>query len=102
LKQLRELLGFTQKEAAMIFDVDANTWARWERGQLGMHPGHVKLIRRVQARALRSRDKYWVLHSMSENLIHEAIARQGRSERDERAEWRAALKRMRRRRAIEY
>lgn len=33
LKRLRERLKITQSEAARLVGVDANSWARWERGE---------------------------------------------------------------------
>ena len=44
LKALRERLGLSQAEAAALVRVSANTWARWERGEMKPSPGHQALI----------------------------------------------------------
>ena len=48
LVELRESLGLTQREAALLLEVANNTWARWERGELGVHPERARKIRRLQ------------------------------------------------------
>ena len=48
LVELREALGLTQREAALLFEVAVNTWARWERGELGVHPERARQMRRLQ------------------------------------------------------
>jgi transcriptional regulator with XRE-family HTH domain len=48
LVQLRESLGLTQREAALLLEVAVNTWARWERGELGVHPERARQVRRLQ------------------------------------------------------
>jgi transcriptional regulator with XRE-family HTH domain len=45
---LRQSLGLTQREAAMLLEVAVNTWARWERGELGVHPERARQVRRLQ------------------------------------------------------
>ena len=48
LVELRESLGLTQREAAVLLEVAVNTWARWERGELGVHPERARQMRRLQ------------------------------------------------------
>jgi transcriptional regulator with XRE-family HTH domain len=38
LRAWRQRVGVTQAEAAEVAGVSVNTWARWERGALGIHP----------------------------------------------------------------
>jgi len=42
LKELRKSLQITQVEAARRFGVSANTWARWERGEIS--PGSKNFV----------------------------------------------------------
>ena len=48
LVKLRQSLGLTQREAALLLEVTVNTWARWERGELGVHPERARQVRRLQ------------------------------------------------------
>jgi transcriptional regulator with XRE-family HTH domain len=49
LVDLRRALGaLTQAEAAQLLRVTANTWARWERGDLQLHPARAHQLRRLQ------------------------------------------------------
>jgi len=49
LVDLRRALGaLTQAEAAQLLGVTANTWARWERGDLQLHPARAHQLRRLQ------------------------------------------------------
>jgi transcriptional regulator with XRE-family HTH domain len=48
LVDLRQSLGLTQREAALLLEVTVNTWARWERGELGVHPERARQVRRLQ------------------------------------------------------
>jgi DNA-binding transcriptional MerR regulator len=49
LVELRRALGaLTQAEAAQLLGVTANTWARWERGGLQLHPARGHQLRRLQ------------------------------------------------------
>ena len=48
LAELRHSLGLTQREAALLLEVTVNTWARWERGELGVHPERARQVRRLQ------------------------------------------------------
>jgi transcriptional regulator with XRE-family HTH domain len=48
LVDLRRALGaLTQAEAAQLLGVTANTWARWERGELQVHPARGHQLRRL-------------------------------------------------------
>lgn len=47
LVELRQSLGLTQREAALLLDVTVNTWARWERSELGVHPERARQVRRL-------------------------------------------------------
>jgi transcriptional regulator with XRE-family HTH domain len=45
----RHSLGaLTQAEAAQLLGVTPNTWARWERGDLHVHPARAHQLRRLQ------------------------------------------------------
>jgi transcriptional regulator with XRE-family HTH domain len=49
LANLRRSLGdLTQAEAARLLNVTTNTWARWERGALRVHPARADQMRRLQ------------------------------------------------------
>jgi transcriptional regulator with XRE-family HTH domain len=43
----RALGGLTQAEAAQLLEVTANTWARWERGELHLHPARAQQLHRL-------------------------------------------------------
>jgi transcriptional regulator with XRE-family HTH domain len=47
---LRRALGdLTQAEAAQLLHVTANTWSRWERGDMQLHPDRAhQLLHRLQ------------------------------------------------------
>jgi transcriptional regulator with XRE-family HTH domain len=47
LAELRRSLCLTQREAALLLAVALNTWARWERGELGVHPERARQLRRL-------------------------------------------------------
>jgi hypothetical protein len=47
LAELRWAMGMTQREAALLLEVALNTWARWERGELGLHPERARQVRRL-------------------------------------------------------
>ena len=50
LVELRRALGaLTQAEAAHLLGVAANTWARWERGGLQVHPARAQQLRRLRS-----------------------------------------------------
>ena len=49
LVDLRRALGArTQAEAAHLLGVTPNTWARWERGDLQLHPARAHQLCRLQ------------------------------------------------------
>jgi transcriptional regulator with XRE-family HTH domain len=49
LVDLRRALGDrTQAEVAELLEVTPNTWARWERGELQLHPARAHQLRRLQ------------------------------------------------------
>ena len=49
LVELRRALGDrTQAEVAELLGVTANSWARWERGELRLHPARLHQLRRLQ------------------------------------------------------
>ena len=49
LVDLRRSLGaLTQTEAARLLEVTPNTWSRWERGELHLHPTRARQLRRLQ------------------------------------------------------
>jgi transcriptional regulator with XRE-family HTH domain len=48
LVELRRSLGHTQREAALLMGVSLNTWARWERGELGLHPERARQVHRLR------------------------------------------------------
>jgi len=41
-------MGMTQREAALLLEVALNTWARWERGELGVHPERARQLCRLR------------------------------------------------------
>ena len=49
LVDLRRALGaLTQAAAAQLLGVTPNTWARWERGDLQVHPARAHQLRRLR------------------------------------------------------
>lgn len=54
---LRAFLGLTQAEMATAFGVTANTWARWERGTLAVHPAYQLLLDLVERKTDRDADR---------------------------------------------
>ncbi len=46
--ELRRSIGMTQREAALLLGVTLNTWARWERGELGLHPERARQLGRLR------------------------------------------------------
>ena len=49
LVNLRRALGErTQADMAELLGVTPNTWARWERGELQLHPARAHQLRRLQ------------------------------------------------------
>jgi hypothetical protein len=57
LGSLRAVLGLTQAHMALAFGVTLNTWARWERGELAIHPGYQLLLDCVDHHADRNIDR---------------------------------------------
>ena len=53
LRAIRERLALTQEEAASLAGVKENTWARWERGELGIHPARARDLERLAEKAAR-------------------------------------------------
>jgi transcriptional regulator with XRE-family HTH domain len=48
LVDLRRSLGaLSQTEAAQLLEVTSNTWSRWERGELKVHPARARQLRRL-------------------------------------------------------
>jgi hypothetical protein len=48
LVELRRALGaLTQADAAQLLQVTPNTWARWERGDLHLHPARRQQIQQL-------------------------------------------------------
>ncbi len=57
LRRIRDLMGWTQAQAAEKAGVTENTWARWERGEMAVHPARVAALqarlRQAERRAAR-------------------------------------------------
>ena len=53
LKATRERLGLTQSQAAARVGVTENTWARWERGEMQVHPARLRDLERLAKKAAR-------------------------------------------------
>ena len=47
IAELRQSLGLTQRDAALLMEVALNTWARWERGELQLHPARAQQLHRL-------------------------------------------------------
>jgi transcriptional regulator with XRE-family HTH domain len=54
---LRSQLDLTQAEMAAALGVTANTWARWERGELAIHPAYQLLLDLIEHRADRDAER---------------------------------------------
>jgi transcriptional regulator with XRE-family HTH domain len=55
IRAARERLGWTQAQAAAQLGVTENTWARWERGEMQIHPARLRDIERLAHKAARKR-----------------------------------------------
>jgi transcriptional regulator with XRE-family HTH domain len=62
LRRIREGLGWTQTEAAARVSVSANTWARWERGEVQPHPLREPVLQRYLRRAQKRAPRQNVEH----------------------------------------
>jgi transcriptional regulator with XRE-family HTH domain len=54
---LRAWLDLSQAEMAAALGVSVNTWARWERGELAIHPGFQLVLDLVERRADRDAER---------------------------------------------
>jgi predicted transcriptional regulator len=57
LRRIRAYMAWTQTEAAARAEVSANTWARWERGEVEPHPLREQILRRLLRKAERRKLK---------------------------------------------
>lgn len=53
LKRIRQMMGWTQTEAAAKAGVAANTWSRWEEGLVKPHPLREPVLQRMLRQAER-------------------------------------------------
>jgi transcriptional regulator with XRE-family HTH domain len=51
LQRIREGMSWTQTQAAAKVGVSANTWARWERGEVDPHPLREPMLQRLLRQA---------------------------------------------------
>jgi len=54
---IRLSLGLTQATMAAAVGVTPNTWARWERGTLAIHPAYQLLLDLIEHKADRDADR---------------------------------------------
>jgi Helix-turn-helix domain len=54
---VRAQLGLTQAEMANALGVTSNTWARWERGTLAIHPAYQLLLNLIEHKTDRDADR---------------------------------------------
>ncbi len=57
LVRIREGMNWTQTQAAAKTGVSANTWARWERGEVAPHPLRERDLQRLLRQAERHAEK---------------------------------------------
>ncbi len=57
LKALRKKLGLNLTQAAHQVGVNASTWSRWERGEVRMTEGLVRLFTMVNKKAIAALEK---------------------------------------------
>ncbi len=58
---IRALLGLTQAAMAAAIGVTPNTWARWERSTLAIHPAYQLLLDLIEHKADRDADRVAML-----------------------------------------
>jgi transcriptional regulator with XRE-family HTH domain len=54
---LRAWLDLSQAEMAAALGVSVNTWARWERGELAIHPGFQLVLDLIEQRTDRDAER---------------------------------------------
>lgn len=54
---IRAVLGLTQAAMAAAVGVTPNTWARWERGTLPIHPAYQLLLDLIEHKAEQDADR---------------------------------------------
>ena len=54
---LRAMVDLTQAQMATAFGVTVNTWARWERDELAIHPAYQLLLDCVEHHIDRNSDR---------------------------------------------
>jgi hypothetical protein len=54
---LRAVWDLTQAQMALALAVTVNTWARWERGVLAIHPGYQLLLDCIEHHVDRNADR---------------------------------------------
>lgn len=57
LRRIREVMGWTQTEAAAKVGVAMNTWARWEEGLVKPHVLRVPILQRLLRQAEKRAEK---------------------------------------------